>query len=91
MSAISLHQIQVCFGAKGKHFSIAVYNNSATEAGKKIKFGKIKSKQAISVYSKTFELSLSDILGQTLFYIGQVVMHTLRWILKKKIHLFGCT
>ena len=63
MSAISLLQIQVCFGAKGKHFSIAVYNNSATEAGKKIKFGKSKSKQAISVYSKTFELSLSDILG----------------------------
>ena len=62
MSAISLHQIQVCFGAKGKHFSKAVYNNSATEAGKK-KFGKSKSKQAISVYSKTFELSLSDILG----------------------------
>ena len=37
----SLHQIQVCFGAKGKHFFIAVYNNSVTEAGKKSNLEKV--------------------------------------------------
>ena len=47
MSAMSLHQIQICFGVKGKHFSLAFYHNSETEARKNVKFGRSKSKQAI--------------------------------------------
>ena len=51
----------------GDFFVTAKTNWEKWEGGDKFGEGKFKNKPAISVYSKTFELSLSDILGQTLF------------------------
>ena len=43
---MSLDQIQIFFGAKGKHFSKAVYNNLVTEARKKSNLEKVNSKKS---------------------------------------------